>query len=64
MASLHQTPHSVTTTVELKRPGWELRTTMSVPKGPMRIGEPLHLAQSFGGAGAAWAAMVGEAAGA
>ena len=51
---------SVTATVALAGPEWELRTTMSIPKGPMRVGELLPLVQSFGDAVAASAAKVAE----
>lgn len=40
-------PGSVTAQVRLAGPDWELRTTMTVPAGPMRLGELLPLAHSF-----------------
>jgi len=39
----HIPPESVSATVALAGPDWELRTTMSVPKEPMRLGELLPL---------------------
>ena len=59
----HIPPESVSATVALAGPDWELRTTMSVPKEPMRLGELLPLVQSFGDAVAASAAKMGEAQG-
>jgi Fe-S-cluster containining protein len=46
---------SVTATVELSGRDWQLRTAMSVPRGPIRLRELLPLVQSFadGVAGAA-----------
>jgi len=43
MASSETSRESVTATLALAGPGWELRTTMSVSKEPMRLGELLPL---------------------
>jgi Fe-S-cluster containining protein len=51
---------SMTASVKLAGPDWELRTTMSVPQGPMRLGELLPLVQSFGDAVAASATKAAE----
>ena len=40
-------PELVTATLRLVGPDWELRTAMSVPAGPTRLGELLPLMQSF-----------------
>ena len=37
----------VTVTLQMAGPDWELRTTMSVPAGPTRLGELLPLVHSF-----------------
>lgn len=58
--SPHEAPPSVTATVKLAGPGWEMRTAMSVPTGPIRLGELLPLAQSFGDAMAASVAKAVE----
>ncbi len=59
-ASTRKSQASVTANVKLAGPEWEMRTTMSVPKEPMRLGELVPLVQSFGDAVAASAAKVAE----
>jgi hypothetical protein len=55
------TAESVGARVELAGPDWEVLTTMSVPKGPVRLVGLLPLVQSFGDAVVASAAKVTKA---
>ena len=56
----HDPSTSVTAHVKLAGSDWDLRTTMSVPKGPVRLAELLPPVQSFGDAVVASAAKVAE----
>jgi len=56
-------PETVTATVQMAGPDWQLRATMYVPAGPIRLSELLPLAHSFADAMAGSAVKEAEARG-
>ncbi len=59
-AEIQGSPQTMTATVALSSPDWELRTTMTVPAGPTPLIQLLPLAQSFADAVVDSAAKVAE----